>query len=378
MLIELNVVVDVHSGFLPNCELVWQSRQGSESRLVQRLEQLPAGLAQVLHSPVIDLRKKIVDSVVQVVQTEEFPVSQPGKNPALYHLHTNFHLSLVLGPSHPGRDHSGSVVLRQIVVGGIDVGFITARVLDASLEVVWNQYLGHTTEEGESSHVTTGPIGKILAPLCFGIGVVAGAKSCHKDLRLSDLSGLRIDHGDCLARVIYEKLLPGFVGLAHRRIQALGPPAVEFTKLAVFVTVGVGFSIFEPQQAQGHTLASKLCVDLVPVGKRNNSRRRTGTFGEEEPKEIVLTKAFRKWPGKSGRFGTANILDDGTVGDRAAAGYGSDAETTLPLQAKDFLDIAHGQPFLGHHHLLGFDEAEDARTNEDYPASLTCPKLACS
>jgi len=101
-------------------------------------------------------------------------------------------------------------------------------------------------------------------------------------------------------------------------------------------------------------------VDLGPVRERNDSRRRTGTFGEEEPKELILPKAFRKWPGKSGRFSTANILDDSTVGDRAAAGYGSDAETTLPLQAKDFLDVAHGQPFLGHHHLLGFDEAEDA------------------
>ncbi len=140
----------------------------------------------------------------------------------------------------------------------------------------------------------------------------------------------------------------------------------------------MGFFVFEPQQAQGNALPTQLYVDLVPVGKRNNSRRRTGTFGEEEPKELILTKAFRKWPGKSGRFGTANILDDGTVGDRAAAGYGSVAETTLPLQAKNFLDIAHRQPFLGHHHLLGFDEAEDARTSEDYLASLACPKSACS
>jgi hypothetical protein len=168
------------------------------------------------------------------------------------------------------------------------------------------------------------------------------------------------------------------VGLAHRGIQALDPPAVEFTKLAISVAIRVSFSIFDPEQAQGNALPTQLYVDLVPVGKRNNSRRRTGTFGEEEPKELILPKAFRKWPGKSRHFGSPNILDDGTVGDRAAAGYGSDAETTLPLQAKNFLDIAHGQPFLGHHHLLGFDEAEDARTNEDYPASLTCPKLACS
>ena len=163
-----------------------------------------------------------------------------------------------------------------------------ATSLDASLEVVRNQDLGHTTEEGESSHVTADPIGKILAPLCFGIGVVAGAKSSHKDLCLADLAGCRVDHGDRLAGVVNEKLLPGFVGLAHRRIQALGPPAVEFTKLAVFVAVGMSISIFESEQAQGNVLPAQLYVDLVPVGKRNNSRRRTGTFGEEEPKEIVL------------------------------------------------------------------------------------------
>ena len=104
----------------------------------------------------------------------------------------------------------------------------------------------------------------------------------------------------------------------------------------------MSITVFDPQQAQGYTLASKLCVDLVPVGKRNNSRRRTGTFGEEEPKELVLPKVFRKWPGKSRRFGTANILNDGAVGDRAAAGYSPDTETTLPLQAKDFMDLSHG------------------------------------
>jgi hypothetical protein len=119
-------------------------------------------------------------------------------------------------------------------------------------------------------------------------------------------------------------------------------------------------------------------VDLVPVREWNDPRRRTRGLGEEKLEEPVFFHAFRKWSGKFGRFSTANILDDGTVGDRATVGYGSDAETTLPLQAKDFLDIAHGQPFLGHHHLIGFDEAEDARTSEDYPASLACPKSACS
>jgi len=188
--------------------------------------------------------------------------------------------------------------------------------------------------------VTADPIGKILASLCFGIGVVAGAKSSHKDLCLADLAGCRVDHGDRLAGVVNEKLLPGFVGLAHRRIQALGPPAVEFTKLAVlryqdgiFVAVGISITVFDPQQAQGYTLASKLCVDLVPVRERNDPRRRTRGLGEEKLEEPVFIHAFRKRPGKSGRFSTANILDDGTVGDRAAAGYGSDAETTLSVLA---------------------------------------------
>jgi len=83
-------------------------------------------------------------------------------------------------------------------------------------------------------------------------------------------------------------------------------------------------------------------VHLGPVGKRDNPRGRTRGLGEEKPKELVLPKAFREWPGKSGRFGSANILDDGAVGNRAAAGYGPDTETTLPLQAKDFMYLAHG------------------------------------
>jgi len=37
-------------------------------------------------------------------------------------------------------------VLRQIVVGGIDVGFIAAGAFDACLEIVWNQDLGDTAK----------------------------------------------------------------------------------------------------------------------------------------------------------------------------------------------------------------------------------------
>jgi hypothetical protein len=125
-------------------------------------------------------------------------------------------------------------------------------------------------------------------------------------------------------------------------IPHLGPLAVKCAELTVFVTIGVGFSIFEPEQAQGNALPTQLYVDLVPVGKRNNSRRRTGTFGEEEPKEIVLTKAFRKWPAKTNLLCAAQILPDGAVGDGATVCDRPVRETALPLQAKDFVDLAHG------------------------------------
>jgi len=59
-------------------ELIWQSRQGFENRLIQRLKQFPAGLAQVAHEPVIEFIEKLTDGPVQVGQAEESSVSQSG------------------------------------------------------------------------------------------------------------------------------------------------------------------------------------------------------------------------------------------------------------------------------------------------------------
>jgi hypothetical protein len=55
VLFELDVVVDVDAGFLPDGEFVGQFRQQLEGRLVQALEELAAGAAQVLHWPGVEL-----------------------------------------------------------------------------------------------------------------------------------------------------------------------------------------------------------------------------------------------------------------------------------------------------------------------------------
>jgi hypothetical protein len=55
VLFEFDVVVDIDAGFLPDGEFVGQFRQRLEGRLVQALEELATGAAQVLHGPGVEL-----------------------------------------------------------------------------------------------------------------------------------------------------------------------------------------------------------------------------------------------------------------------------------------------------------------------------------
>jgi len=55
MMLELDVVVDVDAGFLPDREFVGLLREGLEGRPIQRLEELAAGATEVFHQPRVEL-----------------------------------------------------------------------------------------------------------------------------------------------------------------------------------------------------------------------------------------------------------------------------------------------------------------------------------
>jgi hypothetical protein len=127
--------------------------------LVQRLEELPAGATEVFHGPLVELVEQLTDGLVQVGESEEGAIPQAGEDPTLDHLDTDLHLGVIFGLVRACRNDGRAIVLRQVVVGGIQVWFVAAGVFDTRFEIVGHDDLGHPADEGEGAHVCAGPVG---------------------------------------------------------------------------------------------------------------------------------------------------------------------------------------------------------------------------
>ena len=69
-------------------------------------------------------------------------VPQAGPHPAFHHLYPHFDLGLSSGLGRPGRDHGEAIVLCEVRVGPIDLGFIAMRPGDGRFEVIGDDDLG--------------------------------------------------------------------------------------------------------------------------------------------------------------------------------------------------------------------------------------------
>ena len=249
MLVELDVVVDVDAGFLPDREFVGLLRKRLEGRLVQLCKEFTAGATEVLHLPGVEFGEQLPDGLVQISQIEEGAVAQTSQDPALDHLDAYFDLRFVLGLANAGWDGGRAVVFGQVMVGGIQIRLVATGVFDSCFEIVRDDDLGHTAKEREHANVSANPVGQILALMSLSIGIVAGAQNADEDLDLVDLAGVRVDDGSRLTSIVDKDLFSTFVGEAHRWLQALGPLAIEGTELAVSIAIRMGFTILDPQQA---------------------------------------------------------------------------------------------------------------------------------
>ena len=78
-----------------------------------------------------------------------------------------FHLGLVFGLSGPGGNDRGAIVPGQVQVGGVDVGFVAARMGDAALQVVGHQDLGTPPKNIKSTDVGFDPVRQRLGGRSF-------------------------------------------------------------------------------------------------------------------------------------------------------------------------------------------------------------------
>ncbi len=139
--VELDVVVDAHGGDLPLRELIADRRQGSQRRAVELLEDALAGAGELLEGAGVERRQEGADGGVDLGEAEEALAAQAGQDPALGQQHPRLDLGLVPGLAHPGRQHRHAVVAGELLVAGVDVGVVVARVGDPALEVVGDQEL---------------------------------------------------------------------------------------------------------------------------------------------------------------------------------------------------------------------------------------------
>ena len=51
----------------------------------------------------------------------------------------------------------------------------------------------------------------------------------------------------------------------HGGVQLLGPKTIEFTEATIAISIRVGFTILQPEQALGYTLAPQLSMDVIAI-----------------------------------------------------------------------------------------------------------------
>jgi hypothetical protein len=98
-----------------------------------------------------------------------------------------------------------------------------------------------------------------------------------------------------------------------------------------------------------------LLVKVGEVWHRQHGRASPWWPGEQGSLQPIFVPILPKRPRDSRRFGSLQILMDGSESNRATAGDLPQPQAHVKLQSKNFFDLAHGQspgwqailPFLG-------------------------------
>ena len=83
VVLDEDVVVDVHAGVAPLGEFVPTGREWAEPRTIELLEQRAAGDAELPHRARVERREQFANGGVQLREAEEAAVAQHGQDPAL-------------------------------------------------------------------------------------------------------------------------------------------------------------------------------------------------------------------------------------------------------------------------------------------------------
>ena len=159
MAVHFHMVVDVDPGLFPIGILKRVFWQGFEGWLIDGLKELPAAGWKLFKGTCIHGLQWLCDRLIELTDAEEGVIPEGCEDPALGHKDSGFHFSLVPGFSWTGRYDRGVVMIGQVLVGGVDVGLVAARVFDARFEIVRYDDLRDTVKVFKGMDVGIDPAG---------------------------------------------------------------------------------------------------------------------------------------------------------------------------------------------------------------------------
>ena len=239
-------------------------------------------------------------------------MAQAAENVELGEAHAGLDFCLILRPTRSGWKNADRVVGRHLAVAAVDLGIVERGLVDAALQVVRDDELGHAAMEAEHAHMGFDPIRQGLGPGRFGIGQVGGAEYGDEDLGVADLAGERIDDRQLLAGVIDEDLVAGDVMLAHGRRQAALEGAKQIAEARVAVSVRMVREIFLVQDGDADARPLELLDQVGPIRLRPAARADPGARpGEQLLLEGSVGQVLRQGPDQPGRLGPLDGVPHG-------------------------------------------------------------------
>ena len=348
MVVDFNVVVDVHAHALEPRHLHGVGWQGLECRLVQLLEGAQSVAGQLLEGPCVMVDQQLGDRPVELTQAEEALIAQARQNPALHDEHAVLDLGLVTRVRRARWQHRRVVVLAKLLQQPVGAGLVAVGVGDQRTRLVGHQQARNTPVEVQRRDDGAYPILRRLGARGARIGVVGGAQYRHEDLRLGDLPRAGIHDGHGLPGVVQKHLLAGHMRLAHRALERLGPGGVFDAERGVLVGYPlVLLLVLLPQQLQRDAGAFELAVNPVVVGfelARTSSHRRA----VQPPLQFLVRQALGGRPVHAGGARIAGNLGDGGFRNVQRLADLPCAERGFVKKLKCMSEFAHVDPWCWH------------------------------
>lgn len=261
--IDLNVEVPSDGCFAPGDLLPGGRRQRDHQVLFLRVEEIPAtGVPAAERCGGIDLIDSGVDGVIDVIEVNEESLGQGGDDFPGDDLHTGFHRGLIFRLVGPGRCRSRAVVLKKLLVGGVDVpgGVGGGDPVGRGGGIIGDDDLGNPAEVVEGLAVRIKPGAHLLVWLPAGEDHARIRQCGHEHVHLLGFAGDRVGGDHWGAGPVDLHGVCGLVG--DHRGQVMGGDVFgdELAKPVVAVvrqaSGGRVVEVLGPQLAQGRFLVS--------------------------------------------------------------------------------------------------------------------------